>query len=115
MSVDLAIKPIGQAQPVGGSNADGSHIESKKAGRSAEQKRDVDPAEVASAATDVQTLLKRLNTELKIEVNKDSRDVVVKIIDPETRTVIRQIPSDEILSIRERMTRFIGVLFKTKT
>ena len=115
MSVDLAIKPIGQAQPVSGSNSDGAHIESKKAERSATQKRDVDPSEVASAATDVQTLLKRLNTELKIEVNKDSRDVVVKIIDPETRTVIRQIPSDEILSIRERMTRFIGVLFKTKT
>ena len=115
MSVDFAIKPIGQAQPVSSNKGDGTQIANKKGSSSADRKRDAGPAEVYSAATEVQTLLKRLNTELKIEVNKGSGDVVVKIIDPETRTVIRQIPSDEILSIRERMTRFIGVIFKTKT
>jgi uncharacterized FlaG/YvyC family protein len=66
-------------------------------------------------ATEVQIRLKRLNTELRLEVRKDSREVGVKIVAPETRTVIRQIPSEEILSIRERMSELAGVLFKTKT
>jgi flagellar protein FlaG len=113
MSMDFSIKPVSPNAPA--PDADVLAIERKKASPGAEAKRDMHPKEVDRAATEVQILLKRLNTELRLEVRKDSRDVVVKIVDPETRTVIRQIPSEEILSIRERMSELAGVLFKTKT
>lgn len=114
MSIDFTVKPVGPSIPVN-KDADGTAVEQKKAGPRAWQKKDALTGDVDQAAAEVQTLLKRLNTELRLEVKKDSRDVVVKIVDPETKTVIRQIPSEELLSIRERMTELIGVLFKTKT
>ncbi|MBI5587673.1 MAG: flagellar protein FlaG [Deltaproteobacteria bacterium] len=113
MSIDFAIKPVSPSTP--GHNADGAAVEQKKTEARVEAKKDIHPKKVDRAATEVQILLKRLNTELRLEVKKDSRDVVVKIVDPDTQTVIRQIPSEEILSIRERMTELIGVLFKTET
>lgn len=111
--MDFSIKPVSQNALAPG--ADGKAVELKKASPGAEAKRDIHPKEVDRAATEVHILLKRLNTELRLEVRKDSRDVVVKIVDPETGTVIRQIPSEEILSIRERMSKLAGVLFRTKT
>lgn len=113
MSFDFAIKPVSPNAPA--PHPDGAAAEQKKSEARVEAKRDIHLKEVDRAATEVQILLKRLNTELRLEVKKDSRDVVIKIVDPETQTVIRQIPSEEILSIRERMTELIGVLFKTET
>lgn len=72
-------------------------------------------AEVEAAASDVQIFLKRLNTELRFEVKGDSKEVVVKIVDPASDEVIRQIPSEEILAIRERMEDLVGVLYDGMT
>ncbi len=81
----------------------------------AEAKKDLPPQEIEAIASDVQIQLKRLNTELRFEVDKNSNDMVVKIIDPETGQIIRQIPSEELLAIRERMEELIGVLYNAKS
>jgi flagellar protein FlaG len=47
-------------------------------------------------------------------VDKGSKEMVVRIIDPETGETIRQIPPDEILAIRERMKELIGVLYDSE-
>lgn len=73
------------------------------------------PEEVEAIASEVQIFLKRLNTELRFEVNSESREVIVKIVDPESDEVIRQIPSEELLAIRERMEDLVGVLYKART
>lgn len=73
------------------------------------------PDEVEAIASEVQIYLKRLNTELRFEVDKDSKEVIVKIVDPENDEVIRQIPSEELLAIRERMEDLVGVLYKSST
>src|SRR3990170_6273058 len=73
------------------------------------------PGEIEAIASEVQIYLKRLNTELRFEVDSESKEVIVKIVDPENDEVIRQIPSEEILAIRERMEDLVGVLFKTST
>lgn len=73
------------------------------------------PGEVEAIATEVQIYLKRLNTELRFEVDNESRQVKVKIVDPDTGEVIRQIPSEEILAIRKRMEDLVGVLYNVST
>lgn len=119
--MDLAIKPVsgpGQGLEAGGVGATVKKIENQQAvslNDRSDAKKEVSPKEVDQAASDVQILLKRLNTELRLEVNKDSKEVVVKIIDPETDRVIKQIPSEELLAIKERIGELIGVLFKSKT
>ncbi len=73
------------------------------------------PGEVEAMASEVQIYLKRLNTELRFEVDSDSKEVIVKIVDPANDEVIRQIPSEELLAIRERMQDLVGVLYKSST
>jgi len=60
-------------------------------------------------------LLKRLNTELKLEVDKESNMVVVKVIDGESKEVVRQIPAEEFIELSKRMEDAIGMLFDKKT
>lgn len=78
-------------------------------------KSEAGPQEVEAIASEVQIYLKRLNTELRFEVDSDSSEVIVKIVDPENDEVIRQIPSEELLAIRERMEDLVGVLYKSST
>lgn len=73
------------------------------------------PGEIEAIASEVQIYLKRLNTELRFEVDSESKEVIVKIVDPENDEVIRQIPSEELLAIRARMEDLVGVLCKTST
>ncbi|MBI2399730.1 MAG: flagellar protein FlaG [Deltaproteobacteria bacterium] len=79
------------------------------------RKTDAKPTEVEAIASEVQIYLKRLNTELRFEVDSDSKEVIVKIVDPENDEVIRQIPSEELLAIRKRMKDLVGVLYDAST
>jgi len=49
---------------------------------------------------------------LKIEIDKDLHQPIVKIIDQKTNEVIKQIPPEEILKIMKKIEEMIGVLFK---
>lgn len=71
--------------------------------------------ELEKAVSDVQIYLKRLNTELRFEVDRDLKEVTVRIVDPETNEVIRQIPSEELINIRKRMKELVGVLYRSDT
>jgi len=55
-----------------------------------------------------------LNSQLRIEVDKDTGIQVVKIIDSETKEVIRQLPPDVILKIAKYIDEVTGLLFNEK-
>lgn len=123
MSIDLGIKEISRnnidnavdfAAFSGAKKAAPGGVTDKTADRT-ETKQDLSPKNIEKIASDVQIQLKRLNTELRFVVDTRSKDVVIKIVDQESGQVIRQIPSEEIISLRERMSELIGVLFKAKT
>lgn len=44
------------------------------------------------------------------EVDRESRDLVIKIVDRETHKVIREIPPEEIQALREAMQSVLGTL-----
>jgi flagellar protein FlaG len=48
---------------------------------------------------------------LQFSVDKDTHSTVVKVIDSETNKLIRQIPSEELLSISKRLEAATGMLF----
>ncbi|VAV85544.1 Flagellar protein FlaG [hydrothermal vent metagenome] len=78
-------------------------------------KEAVSTKEVEEVVYSTNDLLKRLNTELKVEVDKDSNMVVVKVIDGESKEVVRQIPAEEFIELSKRMEDAIGMLFDKKT
>lgn len=122
MSIEFAIKDVTRAATDRIGEIAGKAVGSKRAevrsgviADAAEAKKDAPPKEVEEIASEVQIQLKRLNTELRFEVDRNSEEMIIKIVDPETKQVLRQIPSEELLAIRERMEELIGVLYNAKS
>ena len=55
-----------------------------------------------------------INSSLDFSVDEDTGSVVVKVIDKETKEVIRQFPSEEMLSIAKALDSIKGLLVKQK-
>ena len=55
-----------------------------------------------------------INSSLDFSVDVDTGCVVVKVIDKETKEVIRQFPSEEMLSIAKALDSIKGLLVKQK-
>ena len=55
-----------------------------------------------------------INSSLDFSVDEDTGSVVVKVIDKETKEVIRQFPSEEMLSIAKALESIKGLLVKQK-
>jgi flagellar protein FlaG len=56
--------------------------------------------------------LESMNMSIQFSVDKGSKDMVIKIVDKNTGEVIRQIPSAEMLRLRENMTEMAGLIVK---
>lgn len=67
-------------------------------------------ADAQEAADTLQKVVSSLGHDLKFSVDKDSGEVVVKIVDPVSEEVIRQIPSEEALRIAKAIDTLRGVL-----
>lgn len=68
--------------------------------------------EVAKAVEDINSHLESLRRDLQFSVDDDSGSTVVKVVDPETDEVIRQIPAEEVLELRKRLEEAEGVIFR---
>ncbi len=62
----------------------------------------------------LQDSLNQLQKRIVFSINKDTHEVVVKVIDPKTNKVIRQIPPEELLKVREKLNELIGILFEAR-
>ena len=52
-----------------------------------------------------------MGPKLRFNVNNELGSVIVKIVDPTTEQVIKEIPSEEIQHLKLRIRKAIGVLF----
>jgi flagellar protein FlaG len=55
-----------------------------------------------------------LNTQLQIKIDKDTDMIVIKVIDKETKKVIRQIPPEYVLKIAKYLDEITGILYNGK-
>ena len=64
------------------------------------------------AVEKVQEYIRPFNNGLEFSINKDTDQLVVKVIDQNTKEVIRQIPSEEMLAIAKALDSLKGLLVK---
>ena len=57
------------------------------------------PAELEQAVSELNEYVQTLNRSLQFSVDDDSGRTVIKVVDPQSDEVIRQIPPEEILAI----------------
>jgi len=59
---------------------------------------------------EVQSYLEDLNIQLSFDLSEKTEEVVVRVIDRDTGEVIRQIPPENLLDLREKLKELRGVL-----
>lgn len=75
---------------------------------------DVDIGTVKKAAEQINKLVQQFDRNLQFTVDKDTGTQVVKVIDTETKDVIRQMPTEEMLAIAKALDKLQGLLIKEK-
>jgi len=69
---------------------------------------------VAKAAAQIQSFVKDMGRNLSFSIDETTGYNVVRVIDPETNEVIRQLPSEELLKIARSMDQLNSFLVNQK-
>ena len=78
------------------------------------QKAQANRQELEDAVKQVNDFLKPINNSIQFNLDDDTGKTVVKVIDLATKDVIRQFPSEEMLSIAKALDKMKGLLIQQK-
>jgi len=67
--------------------------------------------DLKQATADLEHISLAFNRRLKFEINQESREILVKVIDNETDKVIKVLPPEELQRLHSRIRETIGFLF----
>lgn len=71
-------------------------------------------AELKQAVSNLNDYVQSLRRDLQFSIDETSGHTVVKVVDPDSGTTIRQIPSEEALAISRSLEQAMGLLLSTK-
>jgi flagellar protein FlaG len=74
----------------------------------------IDRRTIEEATKKVQQTVSMFNSALQFQIDQDTEKVVIKIIDTNTKEVIKQIPPQEILEIAKALDKLQGLLVREK-
>ncbi len=66
---------------------------------------------VQQAVEMVNRLFDRSPVDLNMSIDEDTKSLVIKLVDRSTHEVVRQIPPEEILRLRQHLQELLGVVF----
>ncbi len=70
--------------------------------------------ELADAVARITDHMQVVRRNLQFDLDSSSGKMVVKIVDAQTKQVVRQIPSEEVLQLAKHLEQVQGLLFKAK-
>lgn len=70
--------------------------------------------ELQRTLNDAKGVAEAAGASLEFSIDKDSGKTVVKVVDASTSQIIRQIPSEELLTLARNMTKLEGLLLNQK-
>jgi len=70
--------------------------------------------QISKTAERLNEIAQSIDRKLRFKVDERTSDVVISVIDKETDEVIRQIPEERVLALRENIDSLKGVLFSAK-
>ncbi len=70
--------------------------------------------QLQQAAQDIQRAVEPVANNLNFSIDAESGKTVVRVVDSKTQELIRQIPSEEVMSISRALNRLAGLLVQEK-
>ncbi len=75
---------------------------------------EADPAELKQRVDELNAAMKQHASSVQFSIDDDSGRTIVKVVDTDTDTVLRQYPSRELLAISRQIDKFQGMFVKTQ-
>ena len=69
---------------------------------------------VEAAVGEANKTMKAIDAAIRFEVDPETKMTVIKIVDTANNTVLRQVPTQEMLEIAQALDRMQGLLFSQK-
>ena len=76
-----------------------------------EQNSKVAAIDLEKVIDDANSLAKAANKDITFQVSSDGKPAIIIVTDKQTGKIIRQIPSEEMIRLSDRMEEFIGMIF----
>jgi flagellar protein FlaG len=70
--------------------------------------------DVKEAVKHIQEFVNNVTTNVQFSVDNDTGRTIVSVVDAETKQIVRQIPTQEIMKIARALDRMQGILFSAK-
>ena len=102
--------PQAQAAAAPAAPADGVRVTAPESAK----KATVSDTEIKQALDEINRFITPANGNIEFAQDQDTGKTLVKIIDTQTKTVIRQIPSKEAVEIAKELNRLQGLLVREK-
>ena len=67
--------------------------------------------DLQKTTSDLERISSAFNRRLRFEIDHESREILVKVIDSETDKVIKELPPEELRRLHSSLRETIGVLF----
>ncbi len=103
------IQPIGKS----GENTKSEEVGRNKTGQDRNLTQQ-DPGSTRKLVDEVQSYLDNLNIELEFNIREKTGDIVVRVLDRKSGDVIRQLPPEDLLELRDKLDELRGALFDKK-
>ncbi|WP_457673234.1 flagellar protein FlaG [Thiolapillus sp.] len=71
--------------------------------------------ELSSAVDNLNEYVQTIRRELEFSIDENSGRTVIKVLDAETKEVIRQIPPEEVVSLSRNLGKQESVIFSRET
>ena len=72
------------------------------------------PEQVQQAVEQIQRVVSLVAQNLQFTVDKGTGKTIIRVVDSQTKEVIRQIPTEEVISIARALDQMQGLLFNSK-
>lgn len=102
-------QPVAQAQPIQSKPENGTNLNDEKA---REQNIEKDNKKVQNAVADLNK--KMNNTYCQYGIHEGTGRVTIKILDKDTKDVIREFPAEETLDLIEKVWELAGIMVDKK-
>jgi len=104
-----------QNEPLKLQVAETSEAEFKQMDRAAAASREraasMSREEAIAVAESLEEYMEILKTSIGFSINESTNTIVVTVTNKDTNEVIRQIPSEEMLALQEKMKELTGIIF----
>jgi flagellar protein FlaG len=80
-------------------------------GAPSQHKGHLSEKELAAAVQELNAAMKVVNTNLSFSIDNITKQTVVTVTDAQTHEIIRQIPTEEMLKVSDRIAELLGVMF----